>query len=89
MLGEVQLKKGTTQSFGLANFARIFVNLRWCDIGNRFQKLTTMKGKAKDKVVKSVVVVLMVVVAYIICWSWFCCVATAAFIIGGEDSIPR
>ncbi|XP_063683636.1 melanopsin-A-like isoform X2 [Bolinopsis microptera] len=49
----------------------------------------TQVKRANDKILKSVVVVLLVVIAYVICWSMFFCVTTVAFLIGGEDTLPR
>ena len=45
--------------------------------------------RTNDKILKSVVIVLLVVVAYVVCWSMFFCVTTVAFLIGGEDGLPR
>ncbi|KAL5268470.1 hypothetical protein ACHWQZ_G002365 [Mnemiopsis leidyi] len=53
------------------------------------EKCNSQAKRTNDKILKSVVIVLLVVVAYVVCWSMFFCVTTVAFLIGGEDGLPR
>eukprot|EP00116_Pleurobrachia_bachei_P004782 sb/3465044/ len=46
-------------------------------------------GSVREHLLKTVFVVLLVVVAYIVCWSMFFVVTTVAFFVGGEEVIPR